>query len=504
MQIVLPAKSLTIDKRGFRQQPARPSGRQQAGAQIKRGSRQLFKEALVITAIAGDLAMIVLGFVFAFWTRFQSGWIPNYTDAPPNTSILENYKLILLGTIIVFWGFLRKGLYAPRTLLFSSTALKKFIAPLSISLLVFIGISLSLRTDPPISRTFVACAWLSILLTVVCWRFCLGRILTHPALQKNLRQRLVVIGGGRQTLEIKTGLSKKSDMEFVGWVQAIRANSASELGRDRLGSLHELGDILRKNAVDIVVLTESESLQREGVMSVARTCEMEHVQFKMVPHFFDILISGICPDTIGGVGVLGMDCLPLNALRNRAIKRAVDIVGAVVGIILSAPLMLFFGLLVYLESPGPVFYRQVRSGQNGRLFSIIKIRSMRLDAEGGGKAKWAQENDPRRLRIGAFLRKWNIDEVPQFWNVLKGEMSLVGPRPERPELIEKFKTRIPHYQARHTCPPGVTGWAQVNGWRGNTDLEQRIRHDIWYVENWSVLLDFRILLLTFFKRKNAY
>ena len=129
---------------------------------------------------------------------------------------------------------------------------------------------------------------------------------------------------------------------------------------------------------------------------------------------------------------------------------------------------------------------------------------MKTDAEDESGAQWAKENDPRRLKIGETLRSWNIDEVPQFWNVLKGEMSLVGPRPERPELIIDFKERIPHYNARHSCKPGLTGWAQVNGWRGNTDLAQRIKHDIWYIENWSVWLDIKIILLTFVKRDNAY
>jgi lipopolysaccharide/colanic/teichoic acid biosynthesis glycosyltransferase len=146
---------------------------------------------------------------------------------------------------------------------------------------------------------------------------------------------------------------------------------------------------------------------------------------------------------------------------------------------------------------------QTRTGRNGRNFLMFKIRSMRTNAEEKG-AQWAKANDPRRLAIGAFMRKWNIDEIPQFWNVLKGEMSLVGPRPERPELIAQFKYKIPHYHARHTCLPGMTGWAQVNGWRGDTSLEERIRFDIWYVENWSVSLDFRIMFLTFVKHKNAY
>ena len=505
MQVVIPAKGIAFENGDVRRQKPVASVRsERVASQQERNARRSFHQTLVVTAILGDFLMIVSGFALAFWVRFQSGLIPFYTPEPPAISLLETAKIILLGTIIVFWGFLRKGLYARSSLIFSNGTLKKFLAPLCVSLLIFIAITLTIRTDPAISRTFVFCSLFLIFLTISCWRYLLGRILALPALRKYLRQRLVVIGGGSQTLEIKKGLGEKSDLEFVGWVQAIRPNQIPELQSDRLGSLYELGSILRKRAADVVVLTESESLQREGVMAVARICEMEHVQFKMVPHFFEILVSGICPDVVGGVGVLGLDCLPLNALRNRSVKRAIDILGAVVGLVISLPLILFFGALVYLESPGPIFYRQVRLGQSGQLFRIIKIRSMRLDAEQGGRAKWAQQEDPRRLRIGTFLRKWNIDEVPQFWNVLKGEMSLVGPRPERPELIEKFKSRIPHYQARHTCRPGITGWAQVNGWRGNTDLEQRIRHDIWYVEKWSLMLDFRILLRTFISRENAY
>jgi len=185
------------------------------------------------------------------------------------------------------------------------------------------------------------------------------------------------------------------------------------------------------------------------------------------------------------------------------VKRAVDIVGASVGLVLSVPLIAIFGAIVFWESPGPIFYRQRRLGLGGREFEILKIRSMKLDAEKNGRAGWTTKNDPRRLAIGAFMRKWNIDEVPQFWNVLMGDMSLVGPRPERPELIRNFKHEIPHYNARHNAIPGITGWAQVNGLRGDTDLTERIKCDLWYQENWSLMLDLQIMFMTFFKRDNA-
>ena len=161
-------------------------------------------------------------------------------------------------------------------------------------------------------------------------------------------------------------------------------------------------------------------------------------------------------------------------------------------------------ILIRREGPGPIFFKQIRTGRNGENFPIYKMRSMKVDAERGTGAQWAVENDPRRLKIGATMREWNLDEIPQFWNVLIGDMSLVGPRPERPELIKQFERDIPHYNPRHEVRPGITGWAQVNGLRGNTSLVDRIQYDLYYIENWSLWLDIQIMFLTFFRRKNAY
>jgi exopolysaccharide biosynthesis polyprenyl glycosylphosphotransferase len=244
--------------------------------------------------------------------------------------------------------------------------------------------------------------------------------------------------------------------------------------------------------------------QRDEFTSLSALCERELVQFKIIPSCFRIFVSGLHLETISGTPILGVDRLPLDSPLNWAIKRATDIIGSLVGLVLSAPIIAFFGALVWLESRGAIFYRQRRTGIIGKSFDIFKIRSMKLDAEAGKGAQWCQENDPRRLRVGSFMRKYNIDEVPQFWNVLKGEMSLVGPRPERPELIQNFKHDIPHYNARHHAKPGMTGWAQINGLRGDTDLAERIKYDLWYMENWSLFLDFQIMFMTFFKRANAY
>jgi exopolysaccharide biosynthesis polyprenyl glycosylphosphotransferase len=287
----------------------------------------------------------------------------------------------------------------------------------------------------------------------------------------------------------------------VGYIHG-HANEHADPSIAYLGSIEEAERIISSIPIDILILAD---LEYEGgqILNLAGACEREMVEFKVVPSYFQILVSGLHLETVGGIPVLGVGRLALDRIVCRAFKRTVDLAGAMVGLLLSLPIICTFGTLVYLESRGPIFYRQRRSGRNGKPFDIIKIRSMRLDAEGNGKAGWTVQNDPRRLRIGTFMRRWNIDEVPQFWNVLKGEMSLVGPRPERPELVATFKREIPHYNARHNAKPGITGWAQVNGLRGNTDLAQRINYDLWYMENWSPILDFQIMCMTFFKHHNA-
>lgn len=184
-------------------------------------------------------------------------------------------------------------------------------------------------------------------------------------------------------------------------------------------------------------------------------------------------------------------------------KRLLDILGAIIGLILAAPLIGLFGWLIYRESPGSIFYTQKRIGRNGKLFTIFKLRSMRLDSESTG-AGWTVENDPRCLKIGRIIRSWNIDEVPQFWNVLMGDMSLVGPRPERPEHAKRLEQEFVGFSQRHSVKPGLTGWAQVKGWRGNTDLGERLRHDIDYIQRASFLFDLAIIVRTFVSKENAY
>jgi exopolysaccharide biosynthesis polyprenyl glycosylphosphotransferase len=239
-------------------------------------------------------------------------------------------------------------------------------------------------------------------------------------------------------------------------------------------------------------------------LEIILACERNMITFNMVPDMFRIMTGSMDMQTIDDIPLLGVSRWPLDYFWNRILKRIEDICGAFAGLLVIAPFLALVALLVKRSSPGPVFYKQKRCGENGKEFSIYKLRTMRTDAEKETGPVWTIENDPRRTRIGSFLRTTNIDELPQLWNVLRGDMSLIGPRPERPHFVEKFKDDIDRYMWRHVSKPGMTGWAQVNGLRGNTSIEERIKYDLYYLENWSLSFDFKILLRTLTARTNAY
>ena len=342
--------------------------------------------------------------------------------------------------------------------------------------------------------------------SLLLWRLLLDRVISGEGIASHLRQRIVLIGWTPEAGRLAQSVwqSRTHPSEIVGYVEIPQSHAccAPPANVPFLGGLDDLPDILEDQDINTAWLSDI-NVEAGRIPQVAAQCEKEMVEFKIIPSCFPILLSAVHVESVCGTPILGVDMLPLNFFHLRLLKRLADIVGSLAGLILAAPIVACFCAIVFAESPGPVFYRQMRMGRKGQPFKIIKIRSMRLDAEVNGKPGWTTRDDPRRLRIGSLMRKWNIDELPQFWNVIKGEMSLVGPRPERPELIRSFKHEIEHYNARHTIKPGVTGWAQINGLRGDTDLSERIRHDIFYVEHWSLLFDLRIMILTFFRHGNA-
>jgi exopolysaccharide biosynthesis polyprenyl glycosylphosphotransferase len=375
-------------------------------------------------------------------------------------------------------------------------------------LTAYLCLSLLLKFQPPVSRIFCLLALGFLVLLLSYWRLMVAHHLVPRHLAHCVRRRILLVGWNeefRRLVEF-TAKTKHSEVELCGILLPSSGQSVSASlpkGLEVIGSYEEVTEAIERCACD-GILAGALDLDKADLAFIAAICERELIDFEIVPDGFPALRSGLSLRHIGGVPVLGLGRLPLQSIFNLHLKRCVDVVGGLVGLLLSAPLIVLFGLLVLRESPGPVFYRQRRIGVNGAVFDMLKLRSMRLDAETGARPGWTVKDDPRRLRVGKLMRAWNIDELPQFLNVLKGEMSLVGPRPERPEFIRDFKHIIPHYNLRHRVKPGITGWAQVHGLRGDTDLVERVRHDLYYIEHWSLWLDLQILLMTLTKPASGY
>ena len=273
-----------------------------------------------------------------------------------------------------------------------------------------------------------------------------------------------------------------------------------------IGSCQDLNDILEANKQDEIAITLGLD-EYYKLRSVVAACEKSGVHTKFIPDYGNIIPTRPYTEDLLGLPVVNIRHVPLTDNFNRLVKRTMDIAGSLVCIVLFSPVMLFTALMIKITSRGPLIFTQERVGLHNRPFKMYKFRSMLVQSEEKEKKGWTTRNDPRVTPFGRFIRKTSIDELPQLFNVLMGDMSLVGPRPERPQYVEKFREEIPRYMVKHQVRPGMTGWAQVNGYRGNTSIRKRIEYDLYYIENWTVGVDLKILILTVFKgfiNKNAY
>ena len=277
-------------------------------------------------------------------------------------------------------------------------------------------------------------------------------------------------------------------------------------GIKRIGTLSNLADYLENTSLDEVAITLNLA-EYNKLEKIVAICEKSGVHTKFVPDYYNFISTNPYTEDLDGLPVINIRNVPLTNTLNRMIKRIIDIIGSIVALILFSPIMLVVAILVKKSSPGPILFAQERIGLGNKPFKMYKFRSMGVQDPKKEAKQWTTKNDARVTPIGKIIRKTSLDELPQFWNVLRGDMSLIGPRPERPLFVEKFKEEIPRYMIKHQVRPGITGWAQVNGFRGDTSIRGRIEHDLYYIENWSLGLDIKILFLTFFKgfvNKNAY
>jgi exopolysaccharide biosynthesis polyprenyl glycosylphosphotransferase len=489
--------------------PADPS--MPAVASRPRSQRDPWRDTVLpIALLGGDVAVTFGGLALGYYLRYVSG-IGRLGIAVPNARFGDYLPLILVGVALLVGAFAQFGLYDTRLLLRRYQSLNIILKGTGLWFAVYLGVSLVLDFQPPISRLFVVIAFVCVVVLLHAWRTLVYRFIVQGPLLRSLRRRTILLGWNDEANALAKEIARDPTHPFalVGIVTATGDTSAfmnaAATGRPPLlGSVGDLDTILVREHADLLIATRLD-LPREDLRRVMETCERSYVEWKVVPGAFDIFLTGLRLQTIGRVPVLGVEELTINRLFNRTLKRGIDVAGALVGLLASAPVVLALAVLIKRESPGgPVIFRQTRVGAGHRHFTLYKLRSMIPEAAASDAERQSTaRGDARMLRIGPFIRKWNLDELPQFWNVLRGEMSLVGPRPERPYHVDRLADAIPHYLPRHLAKPGMTGWAQVNGLRGDSDIVARAQHDIYYIENWSLWLDVQIVLLTFVRWRNV-
>lgn len=354
-------------------------------------------------------------------------------------------------------------------------------------------------------RGFLVYTWLAAIIYINLGRLILTRIITFFLAHGYGRDRVLVVGSGDVGRMLVQKLQSVSGVghEVIGFVDANGATPGI-VDIPLLGRPADLPAIIEQYDIDEVVIGLPEASHRQ-IVNLISLCEREKVSIKVFPDVFQIMATEVTVSDLAGLPLLTVRDVALRGWR-LSLKRAFDLFFGAMGLILLSPLLLLIAILVKLESPGPVFYIQERMGLDAHPFPMLKFRSMRADAEAQGPG-WTTADDPRKTRLGAILRRISIDELPQLINVIRGDMSLVGPRPERPVYVEQFRQYIPRYMDRHREKAGITGWAQINGLRGDTSIVERTKYDLWYIENWSLWLDFKICVRTIVRLlsdRNAY
>ena len=463
----------------------------------------LYRRSQILCAwfLAWDLALTALAWVLAFFLRFECQLFPVTKATPDFHLCLRNLPLVLLLGAIAYRLAGQYVVHRLRRLREEFTSVFKGTA---LMVLFVIAATFGMQ-DPYESRATMA------LFALLAGGMILGARRTSWFAIGWLRSRgynqarALVVGTGRVARKTARGLRLASwiGIKNIGFVEDQPNRWTSDL--DILGTIADLPALIEKYQVGHVFIALPMNRYHEA-RRVFDTLSRTLVEVRMVADIPDLAGLSLTTTNLDGMHIIGLRESPHFGL-NVAVKRAMDIAISLIFLIFGAIPMLIIALLIKLTSRGPVFYRQERCGLNGRTFHMLKFRSMRVDAEVQTGAVWAQKDDPRRTRLGTFLRKTSLDELPQLINVLLGDMSLVGPRPERPVFIQQFSKTIPNYTARHTVKAGITGWAQVHGWRGNTSLRKRLQYDLYYITHWTPWLDLRILWMTLFHgfvHRNAY
>ncbi len=442
--------------------------------------------------VISDGLIVFFSLPIAFWIRFYvlPGGIINIT-------LPQYLDLAFFLTLTHLFVYAMLGLYH-----FSRRSrLQKEVVLLWLgSTLNMVGLLswLFITRDVHYSRMTLAIFFALSVGGVTAKRICLRLTLRHMRQRGYNQKHVVILGGGDMALTYLNAIRGERELGYnpVGYVSSEPASVDLEISH--LGTFEDLEEILEKHSPDEVI-SAIETYDYDKTPSIIAACEKTGTKLSIVPFYARYMPSNPQFDEVNGIPLLNIRHIPLDNWANAFVKRSMDVIGAALLILVSSPIMLFCALGVKLSSPGPVIFKQERVGLNKKKFYMYKFRSMRINDS--STTGWSTDHDDRKTKFGSFIRKFSLDEFPQFFNVLKGDMSLVGPRPEVPFYVEQFKEDVPLYMVKHQVRPGITGWAQVHGFRGDTSIKGRIEHDIYYIEHWSVLLDLKILLMTVFGGK---
>ena len=451
-----------------------------------------------------DAFVIALSYILAWLIKFEGPFAAGSVKALS----FQQYMVLLIGIVpgflILYYAF---NLYTPKRMQGRRLEIANITKANTIGVFLVIG-ALFVLKQLDYSRAVLFIFYVINIVAETAVRNIIRYILRDMRKKGYNQKHVILVGYSRAAEEYIDRVLQNPQWGYTirGILDDNVEAGTTYKGIKVIGRIANLMVILPENRLDEIAITLglSEYYRLEEIVAL---CEKSGVHTKFIPDYNNIIPTKPYTEDILGLPVINIRHVPLSNTFNAMVKRLMDIVGSVFGIIVASPLMLLACLLIKLTSPGPLIYKQERVGLHNKTFWMYKFRSMEVQPESEEKKAWTTKNDPRVTGIGKLMRRTSIDELPQLFNILKGDMSLVGPRPERPFFVEKFREEIPRYMVKHQVRPGLTGWAQVNGYRGDTSIRKRIEYDLYYIENWTIGLDIKIMFLTIFKgfvNKNAY
>jgi Undecaprenyl-phosphate glucose phosphotransferase len=462
--------------------------------------RQLFEYLFIVA----DLLVVSAAWTIAYWVRFKSGLVPVDKGVPEFAQYLS-----MLLFIWIIWAFVfrRMGLYRPMRGVRRTRELWVLINANALSILLLISMTYLFREkSSQFSRLVFVYFWALSTVFTVCERSVLRFVLREIRRKGYNLRYMLIVGAGQVAADMvsRVRLHQELGIQLVGCLSRDRNEKRGPGGIPVVGGYGDLGHFLTRADIDQIVVALP--LEDQQILpEIMEELKDSVLDIKIIPDLYQFASIGGAIEEFEGLPVISLQSCPIDGI-NLFAKRALDLLIASVALIVFSPLMMLIAVLVKLTSRGPILFKQERVSFDGSRFSILKFRTMYTNAEASGPG-WTTRGDDRVTPLGRILRSTSLDELPQLFNVLRGDMSIVGPRPERPVFIKEFRSRVPRYMLRHKVPAGITGWAQVHGWRGDTSIDKRIEYDLYYIENWSLFLDLKIVLMTLingFKNRNAY